>query len=184
MKKIINSTIIALAVVVLFFSCSKKSEPVVLKECNGKFPNESATDIHMLFSDEGVTSFELFAATLNKYIGDTVYMDCPDGITIYAYDEWGERQSMLTADYAISVEIPPRMEASKNVVIKDLVKNEMIETEQIIWDKNKQIIYSVVPVKQTKADGTVNYGDGFEADEHFTKYRVFNPRGEMLVEEL
>ncbi len=184
MKKIINSTIIALAVVVLFFSCGKKREPVMLKECNGKFPNESATDIHMLFSDEGVTSFELFATTLNKYIGDTVYMDCPDGITIYAYDEWGERQSVLTADYAISVEIPPRMEASKNVVIKDLVKNEMIETEQIIWDKNKQIIYSVVPVKQTKADGTVNYGDGFEADEHFTKYRVFNPRGEMLVEEL
>lgn len=184
MKKLINSTMTALAVMVLFFSCSKAKEPVVLKEFDGKFPDESATDIHIIFSDEGITSFELFAKTLNKYIEDTAYMDCPNGITIYAYDELGVRQSVLTADYAISAEVPPRMEASKNVVIKDLIKNETIETEQLIWDKHKQMIYSVMPVKQTKADGTVNYGDGFEADEHFSKYKVFNPRGEMIVDEL
>ena len=69
MKKIINSTMTALAVMVLFFSCSKAKEPVVLKEFDGKFPDESATDIHIIFSDEGITSFELFAKTLNKYIG-------------------------------------------------------------------------------------------------------------------
>lgn len=154
------------------------------KEFDGKFPDESATDIHIVFSDEGITSFELFAPVLNKYSTDTSYMDCPEGITIFSYDEWGEKQSVLTADYAISSENPPRMEASKNVVIKDLVKNETIESEQIIWDKNKKIIYSIVMVKQTKADGTVNYGDGFEADEHFSKYKVFNPRGEMIVDEL
>lgn len=184
MKTVKNSTIAALAVMVLFFSCGRNKESVMPKEYNGKFPEESATDIHVVFSDAGIVSFELFAPTLNKYMGDTVYMDCPDGITIYAYDEWGEKQSVLTADYALSMEVPPRMEASKNVVIKDLKKNETIETEQIIWDKHKQIIYSVVLVKQTKADGTVNYGDGFEADEHFSKYKVFNPRGEMIVEEL
>ena len=121
MKRIINSTMTALAVMVLFFSCGKAKEPVVLKEYNGKFPDESATDIHIIFSDAGITSFELYAKTLNKYAEDTAYMDCPDGITIYAYDESGVRQSMLTADYAISVEVPPRMEASKNVVIKDLI---------------------------------------------------------------
>lgn len=184
MKKLQNSTVISFALMVLFFSCGDNNEPVKLKEFDGKFPDESATDIHIIFSDAGVTSFELMAPVLNKYMGDTAYLDCPNGITIYAYDEWGEKQSVLTADYAISMEVPPRMEASKNVVVKDLKKNETIETEQIIWDQHKQIIYSVMPVKQTKADGTVNYGDGFEADEHFTKYRVFNPRGEMIVEEL
>lgn len=184
MKNILYNTVIALAVMVLFVSCGKHREPVMAKEFNGKFPDESATDIHIIFSDAGITSFEIFAKTLNKYIGDTTYTDCPDGILIYAYDEYGEKQSMLKADYAINVEVPSRMEATKNVVIKDLIKNETIETEQIIWDKDKQKIYSVMPVKQTKGDGTVNYGDGFESDEHFTKYRVFNPRGEMIVEEL
>lgn len=179
-----SNTIVTLVIMVLFVSCGGKHEPVTPKEFNGKFPDESGTDMHIIFSDGGITSFEIFAPTLNKYIGDTVYTDCPDGITIYSYDEDGVKQSMMTADYAISVEIPPRMEASKNVVIRDLIKNESIETEQIIWDKDRHQIYSVVLVKQTKADGTVNYGDGFEADEHFRKYKVFNPRGEMIVDDL
>ena len=75
MRIVKNSIIIALALMVLFFSCGKKREPVVAKEYNGKFPDESATDIHIVFSDAGITSFELFAPTLNKYLGDTVYMD-------------------------------------------------------------------------------------------------------------
>lgn len=169
---------------VLFTSCSRHHETVVLKEYDGKYPDESASDLHIVFSDKGITSFEIYAKTMNKYFGDTIYMDCPEGITIYSYDEYGNKQSVLTADYAISMENPSFMEASKNVVIKDLVKNEMIETEQIIWDKMQKKIYSVVMVKQTKADGSVNYGDGFESDERFTKYRVLNPRGEMIVNDL
>lgn len=184
MYRLLKDTIAAFVVMVFFVSCGSPKESVQLKEFDGKFPDESATDIHIFFSEAGITSFEIFAKTLNKYTGDTVYMDCPNGIIIYSYDAEGHKQSVLTADYAISVEIPSRMEASKNVVIKDLVKNEMIETEQIIWDKDRKMIYSVVEVKQTKADGSVNYGDGFEADERFTKYRVFNPRGEMIVDDL
>ena len=61
MKITKNSIIIALALMVLFFSCGKHREAVVAKECNGKFPDESATDIHITFSDAGITSFELFA---------------------------------------------------------------------------------------------------------------------------
>ena len=110
-------------------------------------------------------------------------MDCPKGITITSYTEDGQPQSRLTADYAISYENEMRMEASKNVVITDLIKNESIETEQIIWDKKRRRIFSNVEVCQKKADGTVNYGDGFDADERFTKYSVRNPRGEMLAKD-
>ena len=73
------------------------------------------------------------------------------------------------------------METSKNVVITDLVKHESIKTEQIIWDKLNKRIYSEVEVTQIKADGTINKGDGFEADEKFTRYAIKNPRGEMLT---
>ena len=69
--------------------------------------------------------------------------------------------------------------ASKNVVIIDVLKGDTLRTEEIIWDQRRRMIYSNVLVKQTKADGSVNYGDGFEADERFTKYTIFHPRGEM-----
>lgn len=155
----------------------------------GKYPDESATDMEIVFSDAGKKSFVLTAPLLNKYYeeGNTEnpyvsYMDCPHGITIISYDERGEEQSVLTADYAISEEQTRRMEARNNVVIKNLAKNESIETEQIIWDKSKRKIYSTVEVRQIRADGTVNIGDGFDADEKFTQYSVWNPRGEMIAE--
>ena len=109
-------------------------------------------------------------------------MDFPEGIIVTSYSN-GEKHSVLTADYAISEDRIQRMEASKNVVITDLQKKESIRTEQIIWDKRNKIIYSNVEVVQIKADGTTNRGDGFEADERFTKYSIRNPRGEMLANE-
>jgi LPS export ABC transporter protein LptC len=162
-------------------SCSndpyKKNTPL---EFDGKFPDESASNIEITLSDSGKISFTLFAPVLNKYSGENPYMDFPRGIKITSYSN-GEKQSVLTADYAISEDWTQRMEASKNVVITDLVKHESIKSEQIIWDKLNKRIYSEVEVIQIKADGTINRGDGFEADEKFTRYAIKNPRGEMLT---
>ena len=85
---------------------------------------------------------------------------------------------MLTADYACNVN-NTKYRASKNVVIIDLIKRDTLETEEIIWDQRRKTIYSNVLVKQKKADGSVNYGDGFEADERFTRYTIIHPHGEM-----
>jgi LPS export ABC transporter protein LptC len=164
------------------FSCTSHSE-VTLLEYDGKFPDESARNIEIIMSEEGKISFTLYASVMNKYYGDEPYTDFPEGITVTSYTN-GEKQSTLTADYAIDQERAERMEAHGNVVIVDLVKQESILTEKIIWDKMNKRIFSDVEVTQIKADGTINKGDGFESDERFTKYAIKNPRGEILVEEL
>ncbi|MDR1112232.1 MAG: LPS export ABC transporter periplasmic protein LptC [Bacteroidales bacterium] len=166
----------------LFVSCSKSYTKNEQLEFNGKFPDESAKAITIVYSDSGKVTFELSAPVLNTYKGDNAYMDCPQGITITSYDDFGEKQSRMTADYAISNDKTQFMEARKNVVIVDLKKNEKIETEQIIWDQMAKKIYSNVQVRQTKADSTINIGDGFVADERFTKYTVFRPVCEALVD--
>jgi LPS export ABC transporter protein LptC len=120
---------------------------------------------------------------MNTYYGDNPYIDFPEGIKITSYTN-GEIHSTLTADYAIKEEYTERMEAHGNVVIVDLVKQESILTEKIIWDQRNKRIFSDVEVTQIKADGTRNRGDGFVANEKFTNYTIQNPRGEILVEEL
>ena len=181
--KTLKNTMLALLCVVFFVSCRDSFKTVSRMDYHGKYPDESATDMELIFSDSGIINYIIVIPLLNKYMGKNAYMDCPKGITITSYTEDGEPQSRLTADYAISYENDMRMEASKNVVITDLIKNESIETEQIIWDKRSRRIFSNVEVCQKKADGTVNYGDGFDADERFTKYSVRNPRGEMLAKD-
>jgi len=163
------------------FSCSSYSE-VALLEYDGKFPDESMRNIEIIASEEGQITFTLYAPVMNKYYGDNPYTDFPEGITVTSYTN-GKKQSILTADYAIDEERAERMEAHRNVVIVDLIKEESILTEKIIWDKMNKRIFSDVEVTQIKADGTINKGDGFESDEKFTNYVIENPRGEFLVEE-
>ena len=165
------------------YSCGSESEKVAILEYNGKYPDESAHNIEIIMSENGEISFTLYAPLMNKYYGDNPYTDFPEGITISSYSN-GEKHSTLTADYAINEELTQRYEAHGNVVIVDLVKEESILTEKMIWDKMNKRIYSDVEITQIKADGTINGGDGFESDEKFTKYSIRNSHGEILAEEL
>ena len=183
-KHIVKSTLF-LAFGVLFFSCgTQEFSKNQLLEYDGKFPDESANDVSITFSDSGRVSFEIFAPLLNKYNGDFPYMDCPEGIQIVSYDSRGEKEAVLTSEYAISEEATQRMEARTQVVITNVKNGDTLKTEKIIWDKANKRIYSDVEVRQIRSDGTVNIGDGFDADERFTKYTVRNPRGEIIADDL
>lgn len=173
-----------LYVMVFFIACSDEFNTFEPIEYNGKFPDESAKNIELVFSDSGRLNFIISAPLMNKYEEDDPYMDFPEGVHITSFDESGNIQSSLRADYAISIDNTEYMEARHNVVIKDLQKKETIETEKIIWDKRNKRIYSDVEVRQIKADGTINIGDGFEADERFSKYAIRNPRGEVLASDI
>ena len=172
-------------IVILFcvFSCNLHSKKATILEYNGKFPDESAKNIEITISEEGKISFTLFAPVMNKYCDENSYIDFPEGIIISSYSN-GEKHSTLTADYAISNEFSECYEAHGNVVIVDLVKQESILTEKIIWDKRKKKIYSDTEITRIKADGTIDKGDGFESDEKFTKYSIKNSRVEILADGL
>ena len=164
-------------------ACNSRTKQITVLEYDGKFPDESARNIEYIMSENGKINYAVCAAVMNTYYGDNPYKDFPEGIKITSYTN-GEIHSTLTANYAINEERTERMEARGNVVIVDLVKQESILTEKIIWDQRNKRIFSDVEVTQIKADGTRNRGDGFESDEKFTKYTIQKPRGEILIEEL
>jgi len=165
------------------YSCSSSSKKIEMLEYEGRFPDESVRNIEVVMSEDGEITFTMYAPLMNKYYGDHPYTDFPEGIIIASYSN-GEKHSTLSADYAINEEFTQRYEAKGNVVIVNLIKEESILTEKIIWDKINKRIYSDVEITKIKADGTIDKGDGFESDEKFTKYSIKNPRGEILAEEL
>ena len=184
MKRLKN-ILFFLQILILFCICSclSHSKKATLLEYDGKFPDESSRNIEITMSEEGDVSFVVYAPVMNKYLGDNPYMDFPEGISVSSYSN-GEKQSTLTADYAINYERTEIMEAHKNVVIVDLIKQESILTEKMVWDKRNKRIFSDVEVTQVKADGTMNKGEGFESNERFTKYVIIKPRLEFMAEEL
>ncbi len=169
----------ALCLMMFFISCKNKQEESVLFEYKGQYPDESAENMRLVMSNNGQLTFIVEAPLLNRYYGsEESYADCPEGIKILSYNENGEKQALLTAKYA-KEEKNKIYKASQDVIIIDLIKGDTLRTEEIVWNQTDHTVISNTLVKQSKADGSINYGDGFTADERFTQYTIIRPRGVM-----
>ena len=178
-KYLNKSIIIASCIMMLFAACKPKDSHSQLLEYEGKFPDESAENMTITVSDSGRTSFIVNTPMLNRYNEDTSFVECPKGLLITSFNDYGRKQAVITADYACQIK-NYLFKASGNVIIYDIVSGDSVMTEEVIWDQHQRSIYSTKAVKQVKSDGSVNYGDGFEADERFTKYTFIHPHGEMV----
>ncbi|NLE64084.1 MAG: LPS export ABC transporter periplasmic protein LptC [Bacteroidales bacterium] len=169
--------IVVLSTTILcFLSC--KNDIAVVNQLleSDTIPDEIAKNIHMFISEAGVVTHEFKAPVLFTFHKETTYQECPNGFEIITYNSRKEKQSKLTALYGINHEDENRMEAKRKVVINNFETGEIIETEHLIWDLEKKLIYSNTQIKQTKSDGSIYMGERFESDESLNKYVIYNAR--------
>lgn len=145
-------------------------------------PSETASDVEMIYSDSGRVMIRLISPKLNRYLNDDPYIEFPDGLHLYFYDSAMIVKSELTANYGINWEKQKKMEVKDDVVITNHEKEEVMNTEHVVWDQASKRIYSEVFVKRTTPDGVI-FGDGFDADESMNSWKLKNPRGEFLFDE-
>lgn len=186
MKIIVNQTFsnmtIAILMAIVMFGCKNDIAKVNSLTAVDKHPDEQAKDITVVYSDSGRVDFVLSSVLMNKFLNNDPYVEFPKGLKLTSYDRIGAVRTTLVANYAINYEGRKSMEARGKVVIKNHQTDEVIETEHIVWDQLKNTIYSDVFVKRTNKIG-VMYGDGFDADETFSKYTIRNPRATFYFEE-
>jgi len=169
-------TIAAFAMIILLLSGCKNDISVVksltIKE---KSPTEKATNMHLYFSESGVVRNEFLFAEMNKYTVPESYIEYPKGLKVTTYDEDKAKEITLTANYGINYEDKKQIEVKYNVVIINHKTGETIETEHLVWDMDKHIIYSNTQTKRTKPNGDIEIGERFESDETMSKYTIFKP---------
>ena len=155
-----------------FISCENDLDKVKLYSKGKISPQESAKNIKIIYSDSAKVQFELTAPVLNHYATENPYIEMSQGFKAIFYNEKMEVKNKLDADYGIRYEKDQRMEARKNVrVINE--KGEQLNTEHLIWDERKDKLYSKEFVKITTKDEII-FGNGFEANQDFSKYKIFN----------
>lgn len=147
-------------------------------------PNLSAKDIAFTYSDSARVQVRLMGPTMHAFDGEgeEAYMEFPDGFKVEFYDSVFNITSTITADYGIHYREKGMMKALRNVVVINYETSEQLNTEELIWDRNKKLIFSNKFVKITSESGVI-YGDGLEAEQDFSKRRIINPYGEIEVEE-
>ena len=172
---------IAILTTAMLFSCNREDEVLNYNLQKTILPSESALNIEAIHSDSGIIKIFIISPQLDKYTGENTYTEFPKGIKVIHYDSIMNVKSFITADYAKIDDTKKLLEARRNVVIIDKDKGVTINTERIYWDQNRKIIFSDTFVKKTSKEG-IMYGNGFDADETFSRYTIRNPKGDFNID--
>lgn len=164
----------------MLFSCKNDLSIINSLSTTDSLPIEIAYDIELTYSDSGRIQAYLEGPIMKKIDDENQVVEFPDGFKVIFYDYDTLPKSEITARYGIIYEKEKRMEARNNVIVKNIQKNEKLETEHLIWDRNTKTIYSDVFIKITKTDQVI-FGDGLKSDQSFESYEILNPTGELSI---
>lgn len=166
-----------MAVAFVVFSCKGKlGEAAALKL--SETPVQTVRDMFVVQSENGMIQMRALADLMEKYERDTLsYELFPEGFSVYGYTDEGLLETEIVADNAKHVKYNDgreTWEAYGNVVVKNLIKQEVMETDTLYWDQKNEKIYTHCYVKMYSPDGFMQ-GYGMESDQRARNSIIFNP---------
>lgn len=165
----------AIAGATFLVSCKNDLETVKAIQNFENKPTETMNDFKMVYTEEGKPRMIVSAPYLQRYsMRKEPFTEFNKGIKVESYNESGTKVAGITAKYAIYHEEQKLWEARGNVVGKN-DKGETLYTEKLFWNEQTRRISSDVFVKVVKPDGSVNTGQGIDADEKFQNYNIKKP---------
>jgi LPS export ABC transporter protein LptC len=108
--------------------------------------------------------------------------DFPDGLYLEFYDEFGNITSTLRADQAYQFKAENKWRGRGNVIIKNLEKNQQLNTEELFWNPGTKKIFTDKFVT-IKTDEEIIYGTGLDALQDLSDYKIAQPKGVFDVKD-
>lgn len=173
------ATVSAVAIVV--YSCKSKLSQADSLDLSVT-PLQVVDSMYLIDSKNGKLQMRVLTGRMEKYENDTlVYELFPEGINVFAYKDDGTLESTITAEEARH---ESRKKGSKsedeiwkafgNVVIRNIEKQETMETDTIYWDRAKQEIYTDCYIRMFSPDGFMQ-GYGMRSDERARNSIIMRP---------
>ena len=167
----------AAAVAFVVYSCKGKlgeAESLNLDET----PVQVVNDMFMQQTENGMVKMRAEAPRMEKYEKDTLdYELFPEGFFVYGFDESGKLETEIVADNAKHMKYDDgreTWEAFGNVVVKNLINQEVMETDTLYWDQENEKIYTHCYVRMYSPSGFMQ-GYGMESDQRARNSIIFNP---------
>lgn len=179
LKNIINimkMTATATAVAFIVYSCKGKlgeAESLDLKET----PVQIVDDMFIIQTENGIVKMRAEAPRMEKYERDSLdYELFPEGFFVFGFDESGKLETEIVADNAKHLKYEDgreSWEAFGNVVVKNLINQEVMETDTLYWDQKNERIYTHCYVRMYSPDGFMQ-GYGMESDQRARSSILYN----------
>lgn len=176
---ILTATVLLMAVL---FSCENSPEAIKeVTEASDTLPDERAKNVELIYSDSARIKLIISAPSLERYAGDSNITEFPDGVKLTVYNSKGEIESTLDAKYGRHFPDEKKLEVRNEVKVVN-TQGHVLETEHLVWTEGDRMINSNEFVKINTGKEII-YGEGLEAREDFSKYRIKKIKGTITVED-
>ena len=143
-------------------------------------PLRKIKDVELFYTEKNTVKVKMVAADVYEYEnGDREF---PNGLYIEFFNEFGKLESTLKANRAYFFKKENQWRGRGAVEVKNIEKNEQLNTEELFWKPAEEIIFTekFVTIRQ---QGDVIYGQGLEAKQDMSEYEIKKPQGEIEVKE-
>ena len=167
----------ATAVAFVVYSCKGKLSEVESKNI-AETPVQTVDDMFIIQTNNGKIQMRAEAPLRERYEHDSLsYALFPKGFHFYGYTDEENLETEIIADNAKHLQYKDgreSWEAYGNVVVKNLINKEVMETDTLYWDQKNERIYTHCYVRMYSPDGFMQ-GYGMESDQRARDSRIFNP---------
>jgi len=185
--KLLKSIIMSSMLIIMLLSCENRIEDINSVTDWNKLPVISAKNVEILYSDSAIVKAKLIAKELyehEKSEDKEAFVEFPKGLEVFFYNNFKTIESKLSCKYAIYNKSTKLFESRNDVEIYNYETKEKLNTEQMFWDEEKEIIYSDHFTRITRNTNDVTYGEnGFISDQTFTSYTIIGGGGTYYAKE-
>jgi hypothetical protein len=165
----------------LFFACENdiKSIPALRKKQIGI---ETGKDIESYYSVEAKVKAKLTSPYMVRYLTDSPYVEFPKTMHVDFYNDTLRIQTKMDAKYGKYYQYDDRVFLRDSVIVKNSITGDTLKTNELWWDKKKQLLYNDKPSYIFKKDGTQLFAkDGLQAAQDLSWYTFRNVSGPVSV---
>ncbi len=142
---------------------------------------DEAYTVTAYMSEGAKQKAKLTAPFMTQSLTDTAKMIFPKTLFVEFYDDSARAESWLFAKYAIHYINLGKVLLHDSVVVYN-VKGDTLHTDELWWDRNKQIFYTDKNVHVLQ-NGTNLRGTGLLSDQAFKDIKIFHPTGPLTVQD-
>ena len=168
----------AAAVAFILFSCKGKLAETDAIDLSS-VPLQTIDNMFAVQTKNGIVLMRMEADLMERYENDTVSRETfPKGMAVYSYTDEGLLESTVFSDEAMHETHKKTDEetwaAFGNVVIQNVIKREVMETDTLYWDRSTGEIFTDCYIRMYSPDGFMQ-GYGMRSDDHARNSTILRP---------
>ena len=161
--------------ILLFSSCENSEENFVNFIEFETLSVEELTNSEILYTENGSLKVKVISQKMERFSVEEERIELSGNVHFDFYKlDSANSKSVLTCNKAVI------MTASQSVVLKSSEGKELI-TEELIWDKKKNIIYTDLEITIKTKDELIK-GIGFQSTPDFEEYKIKKASGIFSIE--